>query len=364
MKQFNIGTSVKLILKENVLAVLSEKPLTTISSAFHNGGGLKKTNAILNVEVLKSCSDKYLHENPEPYIVDSAKRFGLNESFIGMVTAAAVENFSLVSKSHGELAVSVIATAADNEGNTCNFAEAAGETINVQETQGTINIIVVIDGNPIESCLGGTLITVTEAKMAVLRELDIRSRFSGDEATGTVTDSIVVAETNRGTPIAYGGPASELGQLVGYCTRQAVKEAITKANEFMPSRSIRERFRERHLSMEKLASEVSKVDGLKVDAQMLARILGTEPLFASLLFAAVKLDDDIKKGLVPSEFGDVNAVSKRFGNLISQATNGAKTPKPEVKNDYGAVELPVFTKHVLINIVRSALSKEKTEKLK
>jgi adenosylcobinamide hydrolase len=364
MKQLNLAGNGKLILKENVLAVLSEKPLTTISSAFHNGGGLKKTNAILNVEVLKSCSDKYLHDNPEPYIVDSAKKFGLDESFIGMVTAAAVENFSLVSKSDGELAVSVIATAADNEGNTCNFAEAAGETINVQETEGTINIIVVIDGNPIESCLGGTLITVTEAKMAVLRELDIRSRFSGDEATGTVTDSIVVAKTSRGAPIDYGGPASELGQLVGYCTRKAVKQAITKANEFMPSRSIRDRLRERHLPMEKLASELSKADDLKVDARMLAGILGSEPLFASLLFAAVKLDYDIKKGLVPSEFGDINAVSKRFGSLISQAANGAKTPKPEAKNDYDAVDLPVFTKHVLINIVRSALSKEKTENLK
>ncbi len=365
MKQFNLaGNGIKLILKENVLAVLSDKPLTTISSAFHNGGGLKKTNAILNVEVLKSCSDKYLHDNPEPYIVDSAKKFGLNENFIGMVTAAAVENFSLVSKTNGELAVSVIATAADNEGNTCNFAEAAGETINVQETEGTINIIVVIDGNPTESCLGGTLITVTEAKMAVLRELDIRSRFSGDEATGTVTDSVVVAKTNRGAPIAYGGPASELGQLVGYCTRKAVKEAITKANEFMPSRSIRERLRERHLAIEKLAFELSKVDDLKVDARMLAKILGAEPLFASLLFAAVKLDDDIKNGLVPLEFGDINAASERFGNLISQASNGAKVQtEPKVK-DYGTVELPLFTKHVLINIVRNAFSKEKTENLK
>lgn len=366
MKQFPlVETSVKLILKENVLAVLSDKPLTTISSAFHNGGGLKKTRAILNVEVLKSCSDKYLHGNPEAYIVDSSKRFGLNESFIGMVTAAAVENFSLVSEKNGELAVSVIATAADNEGNTCNFAESAGETINVQENQGTINIIVVIDGNPTESCLAGTLITVTEAKMAALRELDIRSRFSGDEATGTVTDSIVVAKTNKGAPIVYGGPASKLGQLVGCCARKAVKEAITKANEFMPSRSIIERLRERHVSIEKLSFELSKVNDLKVNPQMLAKILGTEPAFASLVLAAVKMDDDVKKGLVPSEFGNVDAASERFASLFSQSAKGAKIPTgPKIKNDYDSVNLPPFTKNVLINIVKSALSKEKTENLK
>src|SRR4030043_265275 len=87
------GEGINLILRENVLAVLSDAPLNTISSAFHNGGGVKKTRAILNVEVLKSCSDQYLHDNPELYITASAKRFGLEDSFIGMVPAAAGENF-------------------------------------------------------------------------------------------------------------------------------------------------------------------------------------------------------------------------------------------------------------------------------
>ena len=65
MKQFElVGEGIKLILKENVLAVLSDNPLNTVSSAFYNGGGLKKTKVILNVEVIKSCSDQYLHDNP------------------------------------------------------------------------------------------------------------------------------------------------------------------------------------------------------------------------------------------------------------------------------------------------------------
>ena len=55
MKQFDlVGDGVKLVLKGNVLAVLSDAPLNAVSSTFHNGGGLKKTRAILNVEVIKS----------------------------------------------------------------------------------------------------------------------------------------------------------------------------------------------------------------------------------------------------------------------------------------------------------------------
>jgi adenosylcobinamide hydrolase len=358
MKQFAlVGKGINLFLKDNVLAVISEKPLSTVSSAFYNGGGLKDTKAILNVEVIKSCTDQYLHENPDMYILNSSKEFGLNESFIGMVTAAAVKNFSLFSKKDDELGISVIATAADNEGNTCNFAESAGEKINIETSEGTINIIVVIDGNPTESCLEGIMITATEAKMAALRELDIRSRFSGDEATGTVTDAVVVAKTNRGASIAYGGPASKLGQLVGNCTRKAVKEAITKANEFMPSRSIKERLREIHMPIEKLAFELSKVNDLRVSSQRLTRILETEPLFASLILASAKMDGDVKKGLIPSELGKIELVSQSFGNLISKNDHNSEIPTElESKNNYSSVDLPPFTKNVLINIVKRALS--------
>ena len=233
MKQFELlGNCGRLVLKDNVLAVLSDIDLITVSSAIYNGG-FQKVKAILNVQAPEEYSDRQLHENPQKLIIDSAKKLGLSENFVGMVTAAAVEKFALASKKTGDLAVSVVATAVDPEGNTCSHAESAGETIEVEETEGTINIIIVIDGNPTESCLVSTLITATEAKTAALRELDIRSRYSGGEATGTITDSMVVAETNRGAPIVYGGPASKLGQLVGYCTRKAVKEAVMKANKYL-----------------------------------------------------------------------------------------------------------------------------------
>jgi iron complex transport system ATP-binding protein len=360
MKQFDlVGNGVKLILKDNVLAVVSDVPLTTVSSAFHNGGGLKKTKVILNVEVIKSCSDQYLHDNPEAYIIDSSKKFGLSENFVGMVTAAAVENFALASKRNGDLAVSVIATAADNEGNTCNFAESAGEAIEVKHIEGTINIIVVIDGNPTEGCLVSTLITATEAKMAALRELDIRSRFSGDQATGTVTDAVVAAETGRGAPIVYAGPASELGQLVGYCTRKAVKEAVMKADECMPCRSILNRLKERHLPIDKLAFELAKVKSLNADektiASNLVKILRSDPLSASVVMAAVKIGEDVEKGLVPPEFGQIAVLSKTFGEFFTKQT-GVNTAECD------SVDLPLFLKNVLLGIMKNAFSKKKTEK--
>ena len=90
-----------------------------------------------------------------------------------MITAAKIKNFSLVTQKKGNLAVSVIATAG------CNHAESAGEEIKVKAIVGTVNLIVVIDGNLMESCLINALSTATEAKTAALRALDIRSRYSG-----------------------------------------------------------------------------------------------------------------------------------------------------------------------------------------
>jgi hypothetical protein len=196
--------------------------------------------------------------------------------------------------------------------------------------------------------------------MAAIKELDIRSRYSGDEATGTITDAMVVAETNRGAPIVYSGPASPLGQLVGYCTRKAVKEAVMKANECMPCRSLFDRLRERHLSIEKMASELSKAKSLDVDEKTLAtsltKLLRADPFYASIVLAAVKIDEDVAKGLVPPEIGAAKAVSKKFGDvLLSKQTpsNVKAMGNLAYSSDYDAVDLPPFLKQVLINIIKN-----------
>ena len=198
--------------------------------------------------------------------------------------------------------------------------------------------------------------------MAALRELDIRSRYSGDEATGTITDAMVVAETNRGVPILYGGPASPLGQLVGCCTRKAVKEAVMKGKECMPCRSIFDRLSERHLSMAKIASELSKVKSLGLDEKTLesglTTLLKTEPFYASIVMAAIELDEDLAKGLVPPEFGDSSLVSKRFGAALL-STKNLNNLVPSKNYDY--VGLPHFLKQVVISIIKSNIF-EKTNK--
>jgi adenosylcobinamide amidohydrolase len=343
LEQIDLSDNVKLIVKENVLAVFCDSGLKTISSAFYNGGA-KQVKAILNVGVPEGYNDRSLHLDPLELITSSAAKVGLNKEYLAMVTAAKIKNFSLVTKKATDCSVSVIATAG------CSHGESSGEEMDVQEIVGTINIIVFIDGNPSESCMVAALITATEAKSAVLRDFDVRSRYTGDSATGSITDSVTVASICQGKTFNLGGPASKLGKLVGYCARKAVTEALLKQEPIWACRTVLDRLKERHLSVEKLAAETSKVEGLTVTADGLTKILKGNPFDLIYLLAAAKMDDDYKKNLLPTDFTDWNEISKFFGTSAQKELESIKTP------NYEFVDLPPFIKHTLIKIVRNAQS--------
>jgi hypothetical protein len=187
-----------------------------------------------------------------------------------------------------------------------------------------------------------SLITATEAKSAALRDFDVRSLYTGDSATGSITDSVTVATTNLGKNIVYGGPASKLGQMVGYCTRKAVTEALLKQEPIWACRTVLDRLRERHFAIEKLAAEISKIDGLGVDAKTLAEILNKNPYSLIYLLAAAKIDDDLKKNLVPVDLKNIGQLSKDFGSFILSEKDCSKM------YGYDLVDLPPFLKNTLI----------------
>ena len=343
---FNLAGDTKLIVKENVLAVICDNALMTISSAFYNGGS-KQVKAVLNVGVPEGYNDRSLHLDPLELITSSAAKLGFTKDYLAMVTAAKIKNYSLVIQKNEDFSVSVVATAG------CKHGESSGEKMDVEESPGTINIIVLIDGKPTESCIVASLITATEAKSAALRDFDVRSFYTGDSATGSITDSVTVASTSQGKAIIYGGPASKLGQMVGYCTRKAVSEALIKQEPIWSCRTVADRLKERHLPIEKLATEVSKVEGLAVDAHSLIEILSQKPLATVYLLAAMKLDDDLRKKLLPPEFGDLDELRKFY----SKASSSSQRQDCSKRLGYDLVDLPPFLKNILINIVTEAFSK-------
>jgi hypothetical protein len=218
--------------------------------------------------------------------------------------------------------------------------------MNVEEIFGTINIVVFIDGNPTDSCMVAALITATEAKSAALRDFDIRSRYTGDSATGSITDSVTVASTGKGKSLILAGPASKVGKIVGTCTRKAVAQALIMQEPIWECRTVIYRLKERHLPLEKLASEVSKIEGFYITPDRLAEIIQGNPSVAMGLLAASKIDDDYKKNLLPADFDNWAQATRGFGDLAKCGIEPAKLP------NYDKVDLPPFLKQTLVAIVK------------
>jgi iron complex transport system ATP-binding protein len=351
LEQIFLADNVKLVVKENVLAVFYDSALKTVSSAIYNGGS-NQVKAVLNVGVPEGYSDLSLHLDPLELITSSAAKVGLTKDYLAMITAAKIKNYSLISKKSDDFSVYVAATAG------CSHGESSGEEMDVQEIFGTINIIILIDGNPSESCMVAALITATEAKSAVLRDFDVRSRYTGDSATGSITDSVTIASTCRGKTLSLAGPASKLGKLVGYCTRHAVTEALLKQEPIWANRTVSDRLKERHFGLDKLAVEVSKVEGLAVDSIELAEILKNNPVSGAYLFAATKMDDDYKKNLLPSDYKDWAEMSKNFCAPAQGNQDYSILP------GYESADLPPFMKFALIKIIKNAHSECELKRLK
>jgi adenosylcobinamide amidohydrolase len=69
------------------------------------------------------------------------------------------------------------------------------------------------------------VMTATEVKAQVLLERDVRTP-DGYAATGTSTDAVVVACTERGEVLPYAGPMTTVGWLIGRGVRSALAAAL------------------------------------------------------------------------------------------------------------------------------------------
>lgn len=200
--------------KPEVIHIHSSELLTTLSSSFL-GGGFRRVRHILNAQVDKD----YNSESPAADLQAIAACCGVNEPFVGLLTAVPMRKVRTVCSEAQGLRVAVVTTA--GVGN----ATSAGVSRPCDSKPGTINIMVLLDAKLSRAAMLNAIITVTEAKCAVLHAMDIRTP-DGLLATGTSTDTVTVAMTGRGPTQAYAGPATVVGWLMAKAVRQAVQESL------------------------------------------------------------------------------------------------------------------------------------------
>jgi iron complex transport system ATP-binding protein len=196
------------------VVVRAAQPLIVLASAVA-GGGLGAARAIVNVHVAQS----FRCEDAERVLADFVRRRAVAAPWVGLLTAAWTEKAAQASDAGEGLATVAVATVG------LSNPVGAGRCRAATWTPSTINTIVVVDASPEPAALVNLVVTVTEAKTLALAEAGVRAP-DGGLASGTSSDAVVVAATGRGRRCRFGGPASELGAMVGRTVKSALEVGI------------------------------------------------------------------------------------------------------------------------------------------
>jgi adenosylcobinamide hydrolase len=366
--------SVQARIQDNTLILQSKTPLKVLSSAVLNGG-MREAKCIMNVHVPEETGldeDDNVHMEAGDFLKEKTEKLGIpKDQIVGIMTAAKMKNVDVVTNKLDDLTLTAFATAG------VHFAATAGdETASKQSAfppikWGTINIIVLIDGDLTDSCIVNAVSTAAEAKTVALRELDVRSRFSGEVATGTVTDSTVVACTKRGPKIEYSGTATAVGELIGKSVRQAVKNALRNQENMVSDRPLTRRLKERGITVENMTTLFSQISSiLDEDPEKRRKFIEevkhalADQNIAALVIAGLRLDEDAKSGLIPKKQANENernfVLSRILQKAVTDYLSNGKTSHKYVRPDYlssiFAEKMGWFTRSILSAVMYAVYS--------
>ncbi|WP_064093256.1 adenosylcobinamide amidohydrolase [Rossellomorea aquimaris] len=143
---------------------------------------------------------------------------------VGMMTALDIKDVVFKRFQLDHLSIFVIVTA--GVGNAIDVATSY--QYDSKANPGTINTWVFINGNLSDEAYIEALVTSTEAKVRALQDMNIRDRRTGNLATGTPTDSILIASSQKGQLEPFAGPITTIGKLIGRGVYEVTKEAIER----------------------------------------------------------------------------------------------------------------------------------------
>lgn len=195
-------------------------PIETLSSAVY-GGGFKRTSHFVNWKVPLD----YSSIDPTQLMEEKLAEWGypLLDS-IGLQTAAFIHTASVQELVGDEFRMVCVATAGLG-----NRARAGKERETFPAYQcSTINVFLFIDSSMTQSAVVNSIIAVTEAKAAALQDLNILDE-DGEHATGTTTDSVVIAVSQNKEKYQthqFAGVATSIGNAIGCLVYDAVCEVV------------------------------------------------------------------------------------------------------------------------------------------
>ena len=216
----------KLQQTDNHICVDFKAEYPVLSSAVLNGGS-QTASRILIMKVAKTLkSPETGMQAPESTLTEYCRRLHFDGITVGMMTAASLDSFRLVSKSSQGVVITAMVTAG------LSNARCAGDPAEWREIQtdrqptGTINTIILTNATMTAASMVESVMLAAEAKTVALRNLGVRSPVSGASATGTGTDSIAVANGLGPDIIHYCGKHVLFGELLASAVIEAITESL------------------------------------------------------------------------------------------------------------------------------------------
>ncbi|MEQ5800646.1 adenosylcobinamide amidohydrolase [Halomonas sp. H10-9-1] len=201
----------------------SARPLRTVSSALV-GGGLGWARHFCNFHVSKD----YAGHDPvaDLHAWLAARELAPGES-VAMMTAVRLAELTVVEARVSGISLTVAVTA--GVGNAVDItAPLAGDP---RPVVGTINTLVFLDAHLTDGALVNACLSVSEAKVRALAECGVRDPHTASPATGTSTDCLAIAATQRGVATPYAGSATGLGRALGRAVFEATCQALGPAGQ-------------------------------------------------------------------------------------------------------------------------------------
>ena len=212
-------------IETDYIRLTSAIPLKTISSAVHNPG-IGWYGCLLN----RTVPEDDLVDDVKQEVADflQSKQFSMTDTVV-MLTAVSTSLVALNEYMTEFGSIFVMVTA------------GVGNAVDVSRTHerqdqphvGTINIWVIINGCLSEEAFFQAMMTANEAKTKALQSENIVDPLTNTIATGTATDSLLIAATQNGKEMMYGGPITAVGKVIGKgvfeTTVQAIRNYKTKA---------------------------------------------------------------------------------------------------------------------------------------
>lgn len=315
-RSFSLLNGDQLVCTEQAAILTFSGPRAVLSTAA-NGGGLRRDlKAVFNycdcgtAGVCQPMEGNTLYEHQRAV----ALRLGLDPKHTaGLDTAVNLDNMVVVTRQWQDLWVTAAVSAGADvnalcAGDPATLTEQAGQPCAIPA--GTINIFLITGQTLSPGAMVELVLTATEAKTAVLRDLMQGSCISPRLATGTGTDGLVIVCDDSGAcpRLLNAGKHFKFGELAAQAVSQATAEALFRQTGLCPEfqHSLLRRMQRFGITAKRLRAlcPADLPGGEEVFARTLAK-LDRDSFAVAAVTLYLHLLDQLRAGLLtPSQAGD------------------------------------------------------------